>query len=266
LVRFWRSVGRSVKLAALFAYAALELIAKRPVTRAQRAEWLHRFCVCLLRGMGFATRVVGSFPQSGVVVSNHLGYLDIIAFAAAHRCVFVSKAELAHLPLLGWMTTMSGTVYVERGKGGSALRARGGMQAAADEGVPVVFFPEGTTTDGSAVLKFHSGLLAQAIQAGQPVTAAHVRYRLTQANGSGITIPSHVSYWDDTPLFKHIFRLLAVRGIEVELRIAASPIAFSAPDNRKLAAAETRAAVMELRNASETERVVPSKRFVRGVA
>jgi 1-acyl-sn-glycerol-3-phosphate acyltransferase len=235
-----------MKLAAIFVYAALELIAKRPATRPQRAEWLHRFCGRALREMGLATNVVGSFPERGVVVSNHLGYLDIVAFAAAHRCVFVSKAEVAHLPLLGWMTTSAGTVYVERGRGGSALRAKDGMQAAADAGVPIVFFPEGTTTDGSTVLKFHSGLLAQAIQAGQPVTAARVRYRLTQANGPGTTIHSHVSYWDDTPLFKHIFRLLAVRGIEVELRIAASPIAFSAPNNRKLAAEQARAAVMEL--------------------
>jgi 1-acyl-sn-glycerol-3-phosphate acyltransferase len=235
-----------LKLAAIFAYATLELIVRRPATPRQRADWLHQFCIRMLREMGIATRIEGQFPPRGVVVSNHLGYLDIIVFAAAHPCAFVSKAELANLPLLGWMTTMAGTVYVERGSGGSALRARQGMQAAANAGVPVVFFPEGTTTDGSTLLPFHSGLLAQAIAAGQPVTAAHVRYRLTQDNGPGVTIRSHVGYWDDTPLFQHIFRLLAVRGIEVELRIAAAPIAFSAPADRKLAAEQARAAVMEL--------------------
>jgi 1-acyl-sn-glycerol-3-phosphate acyltransferase len=228
-------------LVAIFAWAALELIVTRPATPVQRAAWLNRICRRLLHGMDIATHVVGRFPQRGVVVSNHMGYLDIIAFGAVHRCAFVSKAELANLPVLGWMTTMAGTVYVERGSGGSAQRARQGMQAAADAGVPVVFFPEGTTTDGSAApLKFHSGLLAQAI------AAAHVRYRLTRPNGPGVTISSHVSYWDDTPLFTHIFRLLAVRGIQVEVRIAGSPIVFSAPDDRKLAAEQARAAVMEL--------------------
>jgi 1-acyl-sn-glycerol-3-phosphate acyltransferase len=235
-----------MKLVAIFAWAALELIVTRPAAPLQRAAWLNRICRRILRGMGIAARVEGRFPPRGVVVSNHMGYLDIIAFGATHRCAFVSKAELANLPVLGWMTTMAGTVYVERGSGGSALRAKEGMQAAAQAGVPVVFFPEGTTTDGSTVLKFHTGLLAQTVAAGQPVTAAHVSYRLTQANGAGVTIPSHVSYWDDTPLFKHIFRLLAVRGIEVEVRIAASPIAFSAPDDRKLSAEQARAAVMKL--------------------
>ena len=77
------------------------------------------------------------------------------------------------------MTTMAGTVYVERGRGGSATRARGGLQATADAGVPIVFFPEGTTSNGTTVQKFHSGVLSQVLDAGEPVTAAFVTYRAT---------------------------------------------------------------------------------------
>ena len=70
--------------------------------------------------------VTGEFPDGGVVISNHVSYLDIIVFAALKPCVFVSKAEIAQWPVLGWMTTMAGTVYVNRGHGGSAAEgARG---------------------------------------------------------------------------------------------------------------------------------------------
>ena len=247
LVRFFRSVGRSLKLASLLLYGALELIVRRPATRRQQAEWLHRLCARILRSMDIAVHGDGTPPDCGVVISNHLGYLDILVFAALHRCVFVAKSEIAAWPLLGWMTTMAGTVYVERGRGGSANRAARDMQAAANAGIPVVFFPEGTTSDGSTVLKFHSGLLVQALEAGQPVTAAHLRYRLTHDNGPAVSVRSHVGYWDDTPLLLHIFRLLALRGIAVDIRFAASPIAFSAsPDQRNLIAAQARAAVVEL--------------------
>ncbi len=257
MVRFWRSVGRSLKLAALFAYATLELIAKRPATCHQRAEWLHRFCARTLLRMGIAVRQIGPFPQRGVVVANHLGYLDIIAFAALHRCVFVSKQEVRNWPLLGWMTTLSGAVYVDRGRGGSALRAKSGMQAAVDAGLPLVFFPEGTTSLGDTVLPFHAGLLAQALDAGQPITAAHIRYRLAQDNGPNLSL-ADVCFWDDTPLMLHIFRLLALHGIEVELRFADAPIAFS-PDaiHRKIAAAEARAAILQLRAAAQAESFAP---------
>jgi 1-acyl-sn-glycerol-3-phosphate acyltransferase len=250
-------VGRTLKLVALFAYATLELIAKRPSTRQQRAEWLHQFCARAVRRLGVTVRQQGPFPERGVVISNHLGYLDIIAFAALHRCVFVSKGEIRHWPLLGWMTTMAGTVYVDRGRGGSAERAKDGMQAAADAGLPLVFFPEGTTSLGDTVLSFRSGLLAQAIEAHQPITAAHVRYRLTEDNGPQATL-ADVCFWDDTLLAKHIFRMLSLRGIEVELRFAESPIAFSEDVNhRKIAAEEARAAVMQLRDPTEAEPVAP---------
>jgi lyso-ornithine lipid O-acyltransferase len=220
---------------------------KRPATREQRAEWLHQFCVRAVRAMGITARYQGTHPEHGIVISNHMGYLDIMVFAALHPCVFVSKSEIRDWFFIGWMTTMSGTVYVERGRGGSAAQAKGGMRAAVDEGIPVVFFPEGTSSDGTGVLKFRSGLLADAIEARQPVTAAFVRYRLTQDNGPGVTVPTHVAYWDDTPLPKHIFRLLALRGIEVDVRFADAPIAFSAEAcHRKQAAAEARAAVTEL--------------------
>ena len=97
-------------------------------------------------------------------------------------------------------------------------------------------------------MKFHSGMLAQVREAGQPVTAAFVRYRLTEDNGPHISLANDVCFWgDDVLLVPHVFRLLALRGIEVTVRIADSPITFSAdPANRKLAAAEARAAVMEL--------------------
>jgi len=247
LVRLLRSVARSLELVGMILYAAVELVVTRPATREARAEWLHRFCARAVERMGIPVRVVGRFPESGAVIANHLGYLDIVAFGALHRCVFVSKAEIRSWPLLGWMTTLAGTVYVERGRGGSAMRAGAGMKAAAEAGLPVVFFPEGTTSNGETVLPFHSGLLAEAMQGGQAVTAAYVRYRLTEVNGPRVTVAETVCYWGKTWLVVHIFRLLGLRGIEVEVQFADGPIVFSAgAADRKVAAEEARAAVMEV--------------------
>ena len=256
-MHFARSVGRSLKLAAIFAYATLQLIAKHPSTRQQRAEWLHHICARLLREMGVVVRQHGPFPERGVVIANHLGYLDVIAFAALHRCVFIGKSEIRHWPLLGWMTAMAGTLYVHRGRGGSAERAKKGMRAASDDGLPLVFFPEGTCSLGDTVLPFHSGLLTQAMEAGQPITAAYIRYRLTEDNGPYLSL-ADACFWDDTLFAKHIFRLLALRGIEVELCFAESPIAFSAAaGERRIAAEEARAAVLQLRATVEAEAFVP---------
>lgn len=191
--------------------------------------------------------VEGVYPERGAVISNHLGYLDIVVFAAIAPCVFVAKAEMENWPVVGWMATMTGTVFVARGHGGSAMLARGGMQAAMDAGLPVVFFPEGTTSDGSTVMKFHSGLLAQALACGAPVTAAHVSYCLSADNGPNVSVGHDVCYWGPATLLPHVFRLLGLRGVRVEVRFAEGPVRFSGDVvHRKLAAVEARAAVMGL--------------------
>lgn len=243
----FRAVGRGFRLIRMFVVFGTELAVKHPATREQRADWLHRFCARAMREMGIEIGVTGEFPEHGAVISNHLSYVDIVVFAALHPCVFVAKAEMQRWPVVGWMTTMSGTVYVARGHGGSAMKARKGMQAAVDAGLPVVFFPEGTTTNGSHLLKFHSGLLAQVIETGSPVTAAYLRYRLVEENGPDVSVANDVCYWGDRNMLAHIFKFLGLSGVRVEVRFAAEPIVFSSDGlHRKLAAVEARAAVAEL--------------------
>ena len=209
-----------------------------------------------MKAFGVEIEVEGLYPEQGALISNHTGYLDIVVFAALHRCVFVSKAEIAKWPVLGWMTTMSGTVYVDRGRGGSALKASSGMQAAADAGIPVVFFPEGTTTNGESMLPFRSGMLAQAMSAKQPITAAYVHYELGEGNDPGVTVSDDVAYWGDVELWRHIFKFLSLRNVKARVRFADRPIKFSSDVlHRKEAAVEAWIAVKELREAA-TEQVV----------
>jgi len=246
-VRFFRSIGRTLLVVGLFLQAALELLIGRPQTRVQRAQWLHRFCARAMKRLGVKVDVVGRPPGKGAVISNHLSYVDIVTIASLHRVVFCSKAEIEHVPVLGWMTTMAGTVYVERGRGGSALKASVGMKKAAEAGLPVVFFPEGTTSNGSGLLKFHSGLLAQAMQSKEPITAAFIKFYLDEDNGPDVSIADDVCYWGDRSMLAHIFKFLGLRGVRVEVRFAEEPIRFSSDLlHRKAAAAEAEIAVAEL--------------------
>jgi lyso-ornithine lipid O-acyltransferase len=258
-VSFFRALARSIQLGGYFVRYGTELMVRRPATREARADWLHRFCAAALKGLKIDVNVMGNFPEHGAVISNHLSYVDIVVFAAVHPCVFVSKAEIESWPVVGWMTTMSGTVYVARGHGGSALKARKGMQSAVDAGLPVVFFPEGTTSNGSTLLKFHSGLLAQVMQSGAPITAAHIQYSLTEENAPDVTVADDVCYWGDVKMLPHVFKLLGLRGMRVEVRFAERPILFSMDvTHRKQAAIEARTAVASLGDVGE-HRVLTAK-------
>ncbi len=241
------SLVRSIKLAGYFVRFGSELFVTQPQTRWERAAWLHRFCRTALDGLGLKLTIEGNLPARGAVISNHLSYIDIVVFAALSPCVFCSKAEIEKVPVLGWMTTMAGTIYVERGRGGSALKARSGMQAAADAGLPVVFFPEGTTTNGKQLLPFHSGLLAQAMDVDEPVTAAFLHYTLDQDNGPGIKAEDDMCWWGERSMWAHVYRFLGLKGAHATIRFAPAPIRFSSDLlHRKRAAVEARRAVLAL--------------------
>ena len=249
---FVRSLFRFCKLTVYFLVAAMELVVTRPQTIEKRADWLHRFCGRVLRGFGVELNVVGKFPARGALISNHVSYVDIIVYSAMSPVVFCAKGEMERWPLLGWMAKMAGTVFVDRGQGGSSERAKEGMIAAAQAGVPVLFYPEGTTTNGTHLLPFHSGLLAQALAADEPVTAAHISYMLDESPGAGngdATVENQVCFWDDTPMAKHIFRFVGLNGVKATVRIAERAVRFSKPElemDRKDAAVEAREAVLAL--------------------
>jgi 1-acyl-sn-glycerol-3-phosphate acyltransferase len=121
------------------------------------AVWIHRWCRRIMRAIGIECVVEGGTWKSGeepahgfeAVVCNHLSYIDILLMSAARPFVMVAKTEVRRWPLLGWLTAQAGTVYVDRGgKPETYPRVNTAMAAAYRSGLPVLFFPEGTTTDG----------------------------------------------------------------------------------------------------------------------
>ena len=230
-------------MVALIVHGVLELLLMRPSSREDRARWNQRFCGRIIRALGVAVTIEGSFPTEGVVVTNHQTYLDITLLASLRPCVFVSKAEIARWPVVGFMTKMAGTVFVERGRGGSAAAASVGMLAAARTGVPVVFFPEGTTSDGTGLLPFRGGLLAEARIAELPVTIGVIRYAVRGPEGASVS--DDVAYWGDRGLLEHVGRFLTLEGVQVWARFAATPMNFVSKE-RKAAAAEAREAMLRL--------------------
>jgi lyso-ornithine lipid O-acyltransferase len=245
-----RKLWRSVKIIGIFFWQLSKLILLRPHTRPERAAWLTGFCRAGLRALNVTCTIDGPIPIEGAVITNHLSYLDILVHASTHPCVFVAAIETRSIPLIGWISMMAGTVYVTRGGGGSADKAAEGMAKGFRDKLPVVFFPEGTTfTDDTTVQRFHSGLLAEALEAGAPVTAGFLHYELSPADLARGKSTTNDVYWGPQPLFGHVWNLLGLDGLHAVLRFATRPIEFSpaAYADRKVAAQEAHDAVLATR-------------------
>jgi lyso-ornithine lipid O-acyltransferase len=219
-LRLVRSLWRSILFFALLVAAVMDYRIRRPKWGAEGAVWIHGWCRRIVRGLGFRCVVEGRVPVGGAVVSNHLSYLDILLYSSVQPFVMVAKTEVRGWPLLGWLTAQAGTVYVQRGGGPKTYRGvNAAMAEAYRSGLPVLFFPEGTTTDGACVLPFRRGLFHSVLDNGVSLRTAAVRYSLDSHRENGeATAGEDVCWWGEMGFTPHIFGLLGLRGLKAQMR------------------------------------------------
>ncbi len=197
------------------------------------AVWVSRWCRRIMRAMGLDCVVEGPVPDAGdgmlAVVANHLSYLDILAMASVRPFVMVSKIEVRGWPLLGWITAQAGTVYVQRAdvKGGQTqthAEVNAMMAEAFRSGLPVLFYPEGTTTGGETVLPFRRGLFNAVMHDRVPVRTAALAYEIDPSN-AGVTVADDVCFVGDAEFGPHLFNALGLRSVKARIRFGAEEIA-----------------------------------------
>nr|WP_036175892.1 lysophospholipid acyltransferase family protein [Massilia sp. 9096] len=167
----------------------------------------------------------------GLLVSNHVSWLDIFVLNAVHPCRFVAKAEIRAWPVLGWLVAQAGTVFIARGNRRDLRHIFQGMVDALRRHQRVAFFPEGTTASQGRLLPFHANLFEAAVDARAPVQP----YALAYLDAQGGWHPA-VDYVGDTTFVDSIFNILGGEPMTARLRCLA-PIAFEGAHRRELARA-----------------------------
>ena len=181
--------------------------------------------------LGMRVNVKGTPPQAPFfLVSNHLSYLDVVAFASQVDCIFVAKSEVANWPGLGLLCRSMGTIFVDRNCRHDVLRVNRLIEKALHSGKGVLLFPEGTSTAGVSVLPFHSALFESAVRAGYPVSYATVTYQTSAGQP-----PAHqcVCWWGEMAFLPHLYRLFQVTAFEATLSFGSHAIRA---DDRKVLA------------------------------
>ena len=205
-----------------------------------RTGWLQRWSRFACRVVGIRVTTRGSMPQSGLLVCNHLSYLDVIVLSSIGPCVFVAKRDVAAWPLFGWLAHAAGTIFVDRERRLASADVVDLVREAIASGSLVVLFPEGTSSDGSTVLPFKSSLLESAVQLRCPVAAAAIEHALEDGS-----VADEVCYWGDMTLLPHLLNLFSKREIR-------SKCSFSLPKiragDRKGIATELREEIVSMRS------------------
>ena len=164
-------------------------------------------CRLILLVMGLRICTIGKAMQlPGGVVANHSTWLDIFVLNAVQKVLFVSKAEVAKWPLIGAIARSVGTVFIER-KQTDALKQKDTFQERLGAGHRLLFFPEGTSTDGRRVLPFKPTLFAAffapEVQNDVWIQAVTVAYFAPDGRDE-----RYYGWWGDADFFPHFFNVL----------------------------------------------------------
>jgi 1-acyl-sn-glycerol-3-phosphate acyltransferase len=180
--------GRIVPRLGSFALCALQTLGKlRHVASAEeRAQLLSDGCSRVLRGHAIDVQVQGQWPdRPALLVCNHVSYLDPVAVMAARPSLPMAKVEVRGWPLIGGLLSALGVRFVRRDSAVSGAGAIRWMARTLEEGASVLTFPEGTTTDGSAVLPFRPGAFVAARHAGVLVVPVAISYGSSELSWTG---------------------------------------------------------------------------------
>ncbi len=199
---------------------------------ARRHAHIQRWSRGMLAAMGIELQVrqQAAVPPACLVLLNHVSWLDILCVhAALPQARFVSKADVRHWPLLGWMVAAAGTLFIEREKKRDALRVIHHCAAALKSGDTVAVFPEGTTGTGAQLLPFHANLLQAAVSVDAPLQPLALRYFTPAAR-----FAPEAAYVGDIHLLASVWRIVRARQLSARLLLLPA-IDSQAMDRRALA-------------------------------
>lgn len=181
---------------------------------------------------------IDSARPGRLALANHISWLDIFAINAILPSRFIAKAEIGKWPLLGLLVSRSGTLYIERGRRHAVAAMNKTVREHLKLGETIVVFAEGTTTDGSMLLPFHSNVIAPALDVDAEVWPIAIRY--TERGRRSSAAP----FIGEMGLLTSFAQILVADQLVVEVALL-QPISTSDTANRHAIARAARTAIAQ---------------------
>lgn len=163
-------------------------------------------------------RTLAELAPGRMIISNHVSWLDVFAINAQAASAFVAKAEIQRWPVVGWLVSLAGTVFIKRGDTQAIPDVIRQMRERLSQGYPVALFPEATTHVGPTLRKFHGKLLQAAIDEQAELVPLGIQF--LYADGS----PAEAAWYvGDTTFAQSFWSVLGASGIGVRM-VVLSPV------------------------------------------
>ena len=195
------------------------------------------------RMIGMRIRVIGtpvtrqSHRRSVVFVANHASWLDVAVIGARLQTCFVSKEAVRDWPGVNLVAKLGRTAYVSRHRA-STGRESDVLRQRLDAGDNILLFPEGTTDDGSRVLRFRSSFLSVTEGDDPPIVQPlSIAYDRLAGLPTGRGNRPLFAYYGDMSIDRHFWRLVRCHGFRATLLVHPPVDPKDFPDRKSLARA-----------------------------
>ena len=148
--------------------------------------------------------------QGGLVVSNHMGYVDVFVHAAACGLRFCPKSDVRDWPVLGWYAGLTHPIWIDRS---SRLKSKETLNEFCEtlaHQIPLIVYPEGTSTDGNQVLPFKTSAFEVAASGGFDIQPVVTVYRVPEGEASPC-------WYTDIGIIPHLWQLVGISRIDCDL-------------------------------------------------
>jgi lyso-ornithine lipid O-acyltransferase len=187
------------------------------------SRWIRGFTWSMIRILSIKITVEGDEGQlqlgGCVIISNHFGYLDGIVLGSLFPVIFVSKTEVKSWPVIGWWTTLCGTVFINRQSKGLIPLAIKEMSQKLKQGANILLFPEGAATNGERMLPFQTAPLAAPLRSRAIIVPITLAYQSVDEQPVSAANRDLIYCYDDMPDVPHFWKLLGLRRIEARVTI-----------------------------------------------
>jgi 1-acyl-sn-glycerol-3-phosphate acyltransferase len=180
-------------------------------------------------------------------VGNHVSWADIVAIGSLQAVAFVAKRDVRKWPLVGITAEIQRTVFVDRERRHRTADAVHEIAARLKDGVSVVLFAEGTSSDGNRVLPFRSALLGAvemaAKSAPEPILIQPMAVTYTSQQGLPMARRDRplAAWYGDMDFMPHIKEFIRTAVVDVTVAYGDPVVADGTLDRKELTARLERA-------------------------
>ena len=150
--------------------------------------------------------------KGGLVVSNHMGYVDIFVHSALCGMRFCPKSDVRSWPVLGWYAGLTHPIWIDRR---SRIKSKDALEEFCEtlqHQVPLIVYPEGTSTDGTQVLPFKTSSFEVAAAGGFPIQPIVTIYRVPEGSDSPC-------WYTDIGIIPHLWQLVGIPEIKCDVYV-----------------------------------------------